>query len=91
MRKFQVRVADAPRRPHVRVAQRKMPTPVSAVDLILSRLFEAYYELRLQQELRKVGRLLVEGRAESWSVVETRPAGEYHEGEVCWIFTMEKS
>jgi hypothetical protein len=85
MRKFQVLMAEAPRKPHMRAAQWKMR------DLVRSHLFEAYYELKLQHELRRVGRLLVEGGAESWSVVETRPAGDYDEGGVCWIFTIKKS
>jgi hypothetical protein len=60
-------------------------------DLVRSHLFEAYYELKLQHEFRKVGCLLVEGGAESCSVVETQPAGDHDKDGVCWIFTIEKS
>jgi hypothetical protein len=68
-----------------------MPTSATNVDLGQFRLFEDYLEFELQHELLRVGRLLVEGGAESWNVVETRPARDYNEGEVSWFFTMEKS
>jgi hypothetical protein len=28
---------------------------------------------------------------ESWNAVETLTSGDYNDGDVCWVFTTEKS
>jgi hypothetical protein len=91
MRKFQVRVAYIPQTPDTVAAQWNTPTPVSSFDFMWSRLCEDYYEIRLQHELQRVGRLLAEGGVECWDVVETRPSEGYDDGAVCWVYTIEKS
>jgi hypothetical protein len=85
LRKFEERVACAPREPATVALQWNMPTPITNVNLVRSRLFEDHYKKKLEQELRRVEKSLVEGSVESWNAVETRPSGDYYEGEMCWI------
>jgi hypothetical protein len=94
MRRFQVRVAYAPAAPgtpYTLAAQLNIPTLISNVDLVRSRLFEWDYMISLHHELWRAGRLLVEGGVESWNAVETLTSGDYDDDNVCGVFTIEKS